>query len=191
MVGKNNNYIIQQKQGQKFEKYSIKKLKVGAASVLVGAGFFFGYHVEASEVTEPKTVLTTEQNISVDKEISKSVTVENTPKTEVISTAIPTVVETPKSQETPVEQKIQTTELQEKVSALQVEVNRIRSNEKQKSQIEKAEKLIEEAKGLQTSKTATQQEVNAKAKEISSLTTILKSMKAEETVKENKRLFVK
>ena len=41
MVGKNNNYINQQKQGQKFEKYSIKKLKVGAASVLVGAGFFF------------------------------------------------------------------------------------------------------------------------------------------------------
>ena len=186
MVGKNNNYIIQQKQGQKFEKYSIKKLKVGAASVLVGAGFFFGYHVEASEVTEPKTVLTTEQNISVDKEISKSVTVENTPKTEVISTAIPTVVETPKSQEATVEQKIQTTELQEKVSALQVEVNRIRANEKQKSHIEQAEKLIEEAKELQASKTATQQEVNAKAKEISSLTTILKSMKAEETVKENK-----
>ena len=149
MVGKNNNYIIQQKQGQKFEKYSIKKLKVGAASVLVGAGFFFGYHVEASEVTEPKTVLTTEQNISVDKEISKSVTVENTPKTEVISTAIPTVVETPKSQETPVEQKIQTTELQEKVSALQTEVNRIRLNEKQKSHIEQAGKLIEEAKELQ------------------------------------------
>ena len=186
MVGKNNNYIIQQKQGQKFEKYSIKKLKVGAASVLVGAGFFFGYHVEASEVTEPKTVVATEQNNSVNQEISKPTTVENNTKTEVISTAIPTVVETPKSQEATVEQKIQTTELQEKVSALQVEVNRIRANEKQKSHIEQAEKLIEEAKELQASKTATQQEVNAKAKEISSLTTILKSMKAEETVKENK-----
>ncbi len=180
MIGKNNQYLLQQKKGQKFEKYSIKKLKVGAASVLVGAGFFFGYHVEASEVTEPKTVVVTEQNNSVNQEISKPTTVENTPKKEVVSTPITKVVETP------VEQKIQTTELQEKVSALQVEVNRIRSNEKQKSQIEKAEKLIEEAKGLQTSKTATQQEVNAKAKEISSLTTILKSMKAEETVKENK-----
>ena len=186
MVGKNNNYMNQQKQGQKFEKYSIKKLKVGAASVLVGAGFFFGYHVEASEVTEHKTVLTTEQNTLVDKEDSKSTTVENNTKTEVVSTHITEVVETPKSQEAPVEQKVQTTELQEKVSALQTEVNRIRANEKQKSQIEQAEKLIEEAKDLQASKTATQQEVNAKAKEISSLTTILKSMKAEETVKENK-----
>ena len=186
MVGKNNQFLLQQRKGQKFEKYSIKKLKVGAASVLVGAGFFFGYHVEASEVTEPKTIVVTEQNTSVDKEISKPTTVENNTKTEVISTAIPTVVETPKSQEATVEQKIQTTELQEKVSALQVEVNRIRANEKQKSHIEQAEKLIEEAKELQASKTATQQEVNAKAKEISSLTTILKSMKAEETVKENK-----
>ena len=178
--------MYQQKKGQKFEKYSIKKLKVGAASVLVGVGFFFGYHVEASEVTEPKTVVTTEQNILVDKESSKSTTVENNTKTEVVSTPITEVVETPKSREATVEQKIQTTELQEKVSALQTEVNRIRSNEKQKSQIEKAEKLIEEAKELQASKTATQQEVNAKAKEISSLTSILKSIKAEETVKENK-----
>ena len=186
MLGKNNNYMNQQKKGQKFEKYSIKKLKVGAASVLVGAGFFFGYHVEASEVTEPKTVLITEQNTLVDKESPKSTTVENNTKTEVVSTHITEVVETPKSQEAPVEQKVQTTELQEKVSALQTEVNRIRANEKQKSQIEQAEKLIEEAKDLQASKTATQQEVNAKAKEISSLTTILKSMKAEETVKENK-----
>ena len=61
MVGKNNQFLLQQRKGQKFEKYSIKKLKVGAASVLVGAGFFFGYHVEASEVTEPKTIVVTEQ----------------------------------------------------------------------------------------------------------------------------------
>ena len=186
MLGKNNNYMNQQKKGQKFEKYSIKKLKVGAASVLVGAGFFFGYHVEASEVTEPKTVVTTEQNILVDKESYKLTTVENNTKTEVVSTPITEVVETPKSREATVEQKVQTTELQEKVSALQTEVNRIRLNEKQKSQIEQAEKLIEEAKDLQALKTATQKEVDAKAKEISSLTTILKSMKAEETVKENK-----
>ena len=88
MLGKNNKYMNQQKQGQKFEKYSIKKLKVGAASVLVGAGFFFGYHVEATEVTEPKTVVVTGQNNSVNQEISKSTIVENTPKTEVVSTSI-------------------------------------------------------------------------------------------------------
>ena len=198
MVGKNNQFLLQQRKGQKFEKFSIKKLKVGAASVLVGAGFFFGYHVEASEVIDPKTVVTTEQNTSSDKEISKPTTVENTPKTEVVSTSKTEVVETPKSQEAPVVEKkvnveapvgskVQTTELQEKVSELQSEVNRIRANEKQQSQIEQAEKLIEEVKDLQASKTVTQQEVDKKAKEISSLTFILKSIKVEETVKENKK----
>lgn len=55
MLSKNNKFMNQKKSGRKFEKYSIKKLKVGAASVLVGAGFFLGFHVEASEVNEPAT----------------------------------------------------------------------------------------------------------------------------------------
>lgn len=44
--------------GNRYEKYSIKKLKVGAASVLIGAGFLFGYHVEASEPGAPITSVT-------------------------------------------------------------------------------------------------------------------------------------
>ena len=42
--------------GNRYEKYSIKKLKVGAASVLIGAGFLFGYNVDtvkADSATEP------------------------------------------------------------------------------------------------------------------------------------------
>ena len=81
---------------------------------------------------------------------------------------------------------VETSQLLDKMIALQEQVDRIRSNEKQKSQIKQAEKLIEEAKKLQASITANQQEVDAKAKQISSLTSILKSIKAEETVKENK-----
>ena len=72
------------------------------------------------------------------------------------------------------------------MTALQEQVDRVRSNEKQKSLVEKAEKLLEEAKALQKSSSATQPEVDAKTKEISSLTSILKSIKAEETSKENK-----
>ena len=44
--------------GNRYEKYSIKKLKVGATSVLIGASFFFGYHVEASEPDAPSTSVT-------------------------------------------------------------------------------------------------------------------------------------
>ena len=196
MVSKNNHYLNQQKSGRKFEKYSIKKLKVGAASVLVGAGFFFGYHVEASEVTKAESVVNANNEAFGDKKINSQATVESIPNKENSVTEQPVVtgvveekkVETTISQAvgTQAVQTLQTTELQEKVSALQTEINRIRSNEKQKSQIEKAKKLVEEAKSLISSNATSQKEVDAKAKEISSLTTILKSIKAEEATKENK-----
>ena len=196
MVSKNNHYLNQQKSGRKFEKYSIKKLKVGAASVLVGAGFFFGYHVEASEVTKAESVVNANNEALGDKKINTQATVESIPNKENSVTEQPVVtgvveekkVETTISQAagTQAVQTLQTTELQEKVTALQTEINRIRSNEKQKSQIEKAEKLVEEAKSLISSNATSQKEVDVKAKEISSLTSILKSIKAEEVTKENK-----
>ena len=203
MLGKNNQFMNQKKSGRKFEKYSIKKLKVGAASVLVGAGFFLGFHVEASEINEPitnevvstslkgqkekvseapKEVVANEEKmnqatLSVDNELVEE---KNTNVTMEKATSL---------EEQPTNEKkttVETSQLLDKMIALQEQVDRIRLNEKQKSQIEQAEKLIEEAKKLQASITANQQEVDAKAKQISSLTSILKSIKAEETVKENK-----
>ena len=55
MLGKNNQFMNQKKSGRKFEKYSIKILKVGFACVLVESGFFLGFHVEVSEVNKPVT----------------------------------------------------------------------------------------------------------------------------------------
>jgi len=42
MVGKNNQYLKKTKEGTKVETYSIKKFKVGTASVVIGASIFFG-----------------------------------------------------------------------------------------------------------------------------------------------------
>ena len=42
MIGKNNYYLKNTKEGTKVEAYSIKKFKVGAASVVIGASIFFG-----------------------------------------------------------------------------------------------------------------------------------------------------
>ena len=42
MIGKNNKLLKQQKEGRKVESFSIKKFKVGTASVLIGASVFFG-----------------------------------------------------------------------------------------------------------------------------------------------------
>ena len=41
MVGKNNKYLRSTREGVKVETYSIKKFKVGAASVVIGASIFF------------------------------------------------------------------------------------------------------------------------------------------------------
>ena len=201
MLGKNNQFMNQKKVGRKFEKYSIKKLKVGAASVLVGAGFFLGFHVEASEINEPatnevvssstkenkeKVVTLEEKSIKITpfaknklvEEKNSNLTVEKVSSTKIVE----------KTEQPSVERKatVETSQLADKMIALQGQVTRIRSNEKQKSFIEKAEKLLEEAKALQTSSTVTQEAVDAKTKEISALTSILKSIKAEETPKENK-----
>ena len=213
MLGKNNQFMNQKKSGRKFEKYSIKKLKVGAASVLVGAGFFLGFHVEASEVNEPATNEVVSSSPKDQKEkVSEApkVVAEIEEKTNQATPAVDnqlveeknTNVATEKA--TPVEEKtstivekaeqptdekkatVETSQLVDKMTALQEQVDRVRSNEKQKSLVEKAEKLLEEAKTLQNSSSATQPEVDAKTKEISSLTSILKSIKAEETPKENK-----
>ncbi|MGX7080091.1 DUF1542 domain-containing protein, partial [Gemella parahaemolysans] len=42
MIGKNNHYLRDTKDGTKVETYSIKKFKVGTASVVIGASIFFG-----------------------------------------------------------------------------------------------------------------------------------------------------
>ena len=50
MIGKNNIKKQNERRGEKVETYSIKKFKVGAASVLIGVGLFFGAGVvEASD----------------------------------------------------------------------------------------------------------------------------------------------
>ena len=58
MVGKNNQYLKDTKQGTKVESYSIKKFKVGTASVVVGASIFFGAGaVQAAEEVSNSTIV--------------------------------------------------------------------------------------------------------------------------------------
>ena len=57
MIGKNNKYLRDTRSGVKVESYSIKKFKVGAASVVIGASIFFGATgvANAGEVVEKNT----------------------------------------------------------------------------------------------------------------------------------------
>ena len=201
--------------GNKYEKYSIKKLKVGAASVLVGTGFLFGYNVDqvsANEQNAETTAMVTSKDgaelPSADKskgtaeskqENTQEVVTETLKpetKDEAVLATSPQVAETKETPETKEvsenkvnsvdKETVNSSTLLANLADLEAQIERIRGNKKQASQIQNAEKLVAEAKQYLEVSGATQQEVDAKAKEISSLTTILKSMKAEETVKENK-----
>ena len=195
--------------GNKYEKYSIKKLKIGAASVLVGTGFLFGYNLDQvsanEQSTETTTIVTSKDGDGAQSTDKLNLTTEpkqeNTPervtetpksesKVDVVSETSSQAIETKEVLENKsnnVDQEaVNSSTLRANLADLEAQIERIRGNKKQASQIQNAEKLIAEAKQYLEASGATQQEVNAKAKEISSLTTILKSMKAEETVKENK-----
>ena len=206
--------------GNKYEKYSIKKLKVGAASVLVGTGFLFGYNLDQVNADEQKTETATvmsnvgdtpqsankveiatgpkqEKAPEVGTETPKSGTKEeNVPATnpQVAETKeIPAIKETPATKEVP-ENKVNKVDkeivnsstLREKLADLEAQIERIRGNKNQASQIQNAEKLVAEARQYLEALDTTQKEVDAKTKEISSFTSILKSIKAEEISKENK-----
>ena len=207
--------------GNRYEKYSIKKLKIGAASVLIGAGFLFGYNVdtvEAASVAE-----TTETAVKKDADTELNQAQGNTqagtvsePKADSAGTV--ELAEQPKTKEEksvepakPVKEKEKEAEqasavsehtntaeatelktsvdlslLQAKLADLEAQIERIRGNKKQVSQIQAAEKLVAEAKQYLGVLDATQSGADKKAKELSSLTSVLKSIKAEETPKENK-----
>ena len=204
--------------GNRYEKYSIKKLKVGAASVLIGAGFLFGYNVDTVEATsatestetvvnrdadtgqnqaqentqagtvsEPKSDSETKSELKSNEVLEKSVepvtpVKENEKDTEQAST----VSENANTEVTETKPSVDLSLLQAKLADLEAQIERIRGNKKQASQIQNAEKLVAEAKQYLSALDATQSGANKKAKEVSSLTSILKSIKAEETPKENK-----
>ena len=71
MVGKNNQYIQKIKQGTKVETYSIKKFKVGIASVAIGCSVFFGAGVAMAG-----------EQISGEQAIAEATISKDTPKTE-------------------------------------------------------------------------------------------------------------
>ena len=205
--------------GNRYEKYSIKKLKVGAASVLIGAGFLFGYNVDTVEadsatetvvtkdadtglnqaqentqagtVSEPKSDSETKSELAEQPKINEEKLVEpakpvkeNEKEAEQASAVS---AHTNTAEATEAKPSVDLSLLQEKLADLEAQIERIRGNKKQASQIQNAEKLVAEAKQYLSALGATQSGADKKAKEISSLTSILKSIKAEETTpKENK-----
>ena len=202
MVGKNNLKKRLEQKAEKIETYSIKKFKVGTASVLVGVGLLFGAGVaEASDSIAQQNsnksvedVKESPATISTPAEVKPLETNAQSTR-EKVAEAVTEKLNTQTSEKAETSAKAQTSEktqkevdksvLAQKIEELKIQIGRIKNNTKQQTILNDASNKLASAEGLFNVATS-QTEVDAKAKEISSLTTILKSIKAEEVTKENK-----
>ncbi|NVI96402.1 YSIRK-type signal peptide-containing protein, partial [Enterococcus gallinarum] len=71
-VSKRNVLLRKRKYACKVQKYSIKKLSIGVASVLVGTALYLGNSVSAAEVTN--TEVNSDNNIALTEESSRVAT---------------------------------------------------------------------------------------------------------------------
>ena len=97
MVGKNNQYLKSTKEGTRVESYSIKKFKVGAASVVIGASIFFGVGTVAQASEQVSDNTTTQNTTNTDtkatteeapKTVEKAAKVQETAKESTETTAV-------------------------------------------------------------------------------------------------------
>ncbi|MHA6654639.1 Ig-like domain-containing protein [Aerococcus urinae] len=68
MVGKNNYQVKKEKQGNKFYRYSIKRLSVGVASVAVAAGLLFAGDVQVARAAGTNDAVNGELNLTAEEQ---------------------------------------------------------------------------------------------------------------------------
>ena len=105
MTGKNNEYLKGLKEGTKVETYSIKKFKVGTASVVIGASIFLGAGAvaQASEEVSNNTTADNTTNAGekaevAPKAVAQPTKVENTKESVAAAVAAKVWAEAPKEE---------------------------------------------------------------------------------------------
>ena len=201
MIGKNNKYLRDTRSGVKVESYSIKKFKVGAASVVIGASIFFGAagvasaaEVEKDAGVEKVTSSTDGKTDVLNNKISteKEVVVPNK-KAEVSTTNAPTVNKDAKVDKATEKQAVlDKTKLQTNIEKVEELLEKINKDKAPASTLAAIKIDLENAKNTlnSTSTELTQAEIDAIAKKLNEKIFVLSSMpKAnapEKVVKEGK-----
>ena len=166
MIGKNNQHLKDTKGGVKVETYSIKKFKVGAASVVIGASIFFGAAgvANAAEVSGDKT-----ENIVIEK-----VTSSTDEKTDANSTLNNNTDANKQVEKKVLDKKTLQTNIEEVEELLE----KINKDKAAASTLETIKIDLENAKEILNSADAelTQAEVDALAKKLSEKIFVLSSM---------------
>ena len=150
MVSKNNQYLKDTKQGTKVESYSIKKFKVGTASVVIGASIFFGAGAvsqAAEEVSNNTTVDNTtnagEKAEAAPKAEAKPV-VETTKENVAAAVAEKVGAETPKQETAKAEAKVNKEILKDSIASLEAKIKS--APDADKTAVDTAKEVLEKAK---------------------------------------------
>ena len=205
MIGKNNQKLKNKKEGVKVESYSIKKFKVGAASVVIGASIFFGAAgvANAAEVSGDKAEKNTgvekvnsstdgntavlNNKISTEKEVAKPAK-----KEEVSADATPTVNNNANADKKVEKKELDKNTLKTNIEKVEELLGKINKEKAPASTLAAVKIDLENAKNILNSTDAelTQAEIDALVKKLSEKISVLSSMpKAntpEKVVKEGK-----
>ena len=164
MIGKNNNYLSEIKRGIKKETYSIKKFKVGAVSIVIGASIFFGVGsvAQASEkVSNNKVIdntITTGKIPEAPKEFSKLVE-KNTKESDVSKVGIKVDKDILKASITTLEEKLKLVQDSEGIA------------------IATAHEVLATAKSVLANEAARQTEVDEQVQIVQALSTVVTEAK--------------
>ena len=175
MVGKNNKYLKTTKEGTKVESYSIKKFKVGTASVVIGASIFLGAGAvsQAAEEVSNNTTADNTTNAGAKDEAPKAeaqpAKVENTKES--VAAAVAEKVEAPKTEAKAETKAADKTAL--KVSIDNLEQKLATAKNADEVAVKTAREELAKAKEVFAKADATQGEVNAKVTTLNVLTSVV------------------
>ena len=165
MVGKNNQYLKNTKEGTKVESYSIKKFKVGTASVVIGASIFLGAGAiaQASEEVSNNTTADNTTNAGekaeAPKAVEKAAKVENTKESVAAAVAAKVGAETPKTEAKAETKAADKTALKASIDSLEQKLSSVKNADE--AVVKAAREELAKAKAVFAKADATQEEVDS------------------------------
>ena len=161
MYSKNNKKMLVQKERERINYYGIKKFKIGAASVLIGAAFaFLGGFVQASDTTN---VVSQSGVVQVNK---SEETTSNKNLSEKEGVVEEKMAASTKKNVKASEVKVDKVKLEKVIALLEETLKKAEASEETTVILEKSKEKLDKAKLLEKNAEATQEEVDKLAEDL-------------------------
>ena len=178
MVGKNNKYLKTTKEGTKVESYSIKKFKVGTASVVIGASVFLGAGAVAQASEEVANNTTTDNATNAGEKAVEAPKAEAKPAVENTKESVAAAVASKVGAEAPKAETKAADKTALKASIDNLEQKLATAKNADEVAVKTAREELAKAKEVFAKADATQDEVNAKVTTLNVLTSVVAESEA-------------